>query len=125
MTNRGLPKLAGGIAKRKRKAWERPCRLPGCGRPAAGIIETLRGPQPICEARIPGAERLGYKVRRPTSGMAASNSGAVLPNTCSDRSEPMRARATSVPDQSPECRRRPNVPVSDLLHHFQTGPPFR
>lgn len=33
-------------------------------RPAAGVIETLSGPMPICEKCIPQAIRLGYPVRR-------------------------------------------------------------
>jgi hypothetical protein len=60
----GLPRLTGGVAKRDREAWSRPCRL-GDGRPAAGLVETaLGGPQPICEEHIPGAEARGYSVRR-------------------------------------------------------------
>ncbi len=63
--NKGLPKLAGGIAKREREAWLKPCAL-GDGRPAAGLVDTLfRGPQPVCSQHIPEAEQRGYTVRRP------------------------------------------------------------
>lgn len=61
--NRGLPKLAGGIAKREREAWQKPCAMRGCNRPAAGVIETLSGPRPICAEHTPGARQLGYVVR--------------------------------------------------------------
>ena len=64
MPNRGLPKLQGGIAKAWRDAFEGICPLSGCGKPAAGVIETLSGPKPICAEHIPGAEQHGYTVHR-------------------------------------------------------------
>jgi hypothetical protein len=67
MANRGLPHLSGGIAARERDAWASPCVLhkrKGVERPAAGVIETLSGPMPICAECIPQGERLGYTVRR-------------------------------------------------------------
>lgn len=66
MGNRGLPRLAGGIAKREREAWEKPCALASCGEPAAGLIESpLQGPKPICSGHIPEALCRGYNVRMP------------------------------------------------------------
>jgi hypothetical protein len=65
MANPGLPKLQGGLIKREREAWQRSCKLKGCEGSAAGLIDTLAGPQPICEAHIPRAKQLGYVVRRP------------------------------------------------------------
>jgi hypothetical protein len=67
MANRGLPRLSGGIAARERDAWNSPCRVHagrGEDRPAAAVIETTAGPQPICEECIPQAKRLGHTVRR-------------------------------------------------------------
>ena len=66
MGNSGLPRLSGGIAKAWREVWNRPCRLKGCDAPAAGAIETLGGPAPICADHIPGAEAHGYVVHRRT-----------------------------------------------------------
>lgn len=62
--NRGLPRLAAGLLKREREAWQRPCALAGCGEPAAALIDTLAGPKPVCARHIAGAERLGYHPRR-------------------------------------------------------------
>lgn len=67
MGNAGLPRLGGGIARREREAWVRPCVVHakrGEDRPAAAVIETVNGPQPICSDCIPQAERLDYPVRR-------------------------------------------------------------
>lgn len=67
MTNRGLPRLTGGIAARERAAWQRPCVVHerrGESRAAAAVVETTGGPQPICGECIPQAEHLGYTVRR-------------------------------------------------------------
>lgn len=67
MANRGLPRMAGGIMARERAAWQRPCVVHenrGEHRPAAAVVDTTAGPQPICEACIPVGERLGYTIRR-------------------------------------------------------------
>ena len=70
--NRGLPKLQGGIAKAWLDAFERFCRMPGCGKPAAGMIETLSGPKPICAMHIPGAERVNGQLKIPVGGQKFS-----------------------------------------------------
>jgi hypothetical protein len=41
------------VSRRSRSSWT-----------AAGIIETLSDPKPICVEHIPGAERYGYTVHR-------------------------------------------------------------
>lgn len=58
--NSGLPRLEGGLRKREREAWDRPCPL--CGRPAAALVETLTGPMPVCAVHVDRAKELGYRV---------------------------------------------------------------
>jgi hypothetical protein len=59
-----LRRLSGGIMARERAAWAAPCPISECGQPAAGIIDSLSGPVPVCADHIPGAEERGYTVRR-------------------------------------------------------------
>jgi hypothetical protein len=68
VSNAGLPRLSGGIAKAWREVWDRPCRIGSCRKPAAGVIETIGGPAPICATHIPGAEARGYVVHRRDEG---------------------------------------------------------
>ncbi len=65
----GMHKATGGMRARWRQAWyglpTMVCGLERCGEPAAGLIETLSGPRPVCAIHIPQAERLGYSVYVP------------------------------------------------------------
>ncbi len=46
-------------------ALAQPCRA--CGAPAAGLVDTINGPQPICAGCTPGATAHGRTVRTPAS----------------------------------------------------------
>lgn len=59
-----LRKITGGLSKRERAAWARPCRMTHRATvgPTVAIIETLSGPEPVCADHVAVAEYHGYRV---------------------------------------------------------------
>lgn len=71
MSNRGLPKLTGGMAKREREQWERlaagwACALNDCAEPGVALIFDWTGQgRPVCERHAHAAREFGRKPAYP------------------------------------------------------------